>query len=65
MDPGRADDFWTGSLAALFRVRVCAAKEQIQAASFSFYGGNDGRKSQNESGTGCFFSGRSFLRRGA
>ena len=32
MDPGRADDFWTGSLAALFGVRVCPPEEQIWAA---------------------------------
>ena len=39
VDPGRADDFWTGSLAALFGVRVCPPEEQIWAAGLSFVAG--------------------------
>ena len=57
VDPGRADDFWTGSLAALFGVRVCSPEEQIRAAGLSFCGGNVCRMSSDGSGAGSFLPG--------
>ena len=57
VDPGRADDFWTGSLAALFGVRVCPPEEQIWAVGLSFCGGNVCRMSSDGSGAGGFLPG--------
>ena len=57
VDPGRADHFWTGSLAALFGVRVCPPEEQIWAAGLSFCGGNVCRMSSDGSGAGGFLPG--------
>ena len=62
MDPGRADDFWTGSLAALFGVRVCPPEEQIWAAGLPFCGGNVCRMSSDGSGAGGFLPGGGIFR---
>ena len=55
--PAEQIDFWTGSLAALFGVRVCPPEEQIWAAGFSFCGGNVCRMSSDGSGAGGFLPG--------